>query len=92
MNLSKVLKQKRDAEDRLRRNSPQPVFIGGGGDGGSDTYISNTQIIKNFNTVSNEITNITNNIGSLVPYREPLVSNFEILFSPNGDILMGEVI
>lgn len=43
MNLAKVLKQKRDAEDRLRNTSPIPVFNGGPADsieGGGNEIIS----------------------------------------------------
>lgn len=38
MNLSKELKKKRDAETRLNKQSPTPVFVAGGGESGGDVY------------------------------------------------------
>ncbi len=61
MNISKILKQKRDAEARLQKASPTPVYVGSGGTpstgGGTvegDTYVTNETII-------NEITNVISN-------------------------------
>lgn len=58
MNLSKILKQKRDAEARLSKASPTPVYVGSGGTpssgGGTvegDEYITNQTIIQKITQV-----------------------------------------
>lgn len=60
MNISKELKKKRDAEARLQKSSPTPVYVGSGGTpstgGGTiegDTYITNETIINKINNVIN---------------------------------------
>lgn len=107
MNLSKVLKQKRDAENRLRQSSPQTAF----NDNGSDQSFANTidyatkvdlagkaDINHNHDSYYADIDHnhddVYVRIGQVTAAKhyELLCNNGEILFSPDGDILMGEVI
>ena len=61
-NISKQLKKKRDAEARLKRQSPEMNFVAGIG-GVSDAYVSNKTIVNNFTEVTEEINNyVTNHI------------------------------
>lgn len=94
-NLAKELKKKRDSEKRLEQNSPTPIFIGG--EGGNNTYITNQQIINNFNEVNNEIVKIYNELKNFSPnikQRDLLTNgdkaNTELLFA-DGDVLWVEV-
>jgi len=54
MNLSKVLKQKRDAEDRLRNRSPQSVF-------------NDTGTTQSFNRQSDYLTKV--HLADTMPHR-----------------------
>lgn len=108
MNLSKELKKKRDAEDRLRCSSPRPVYMEKptGEQSFVDTskFATKTELAgkadinhnhdATYATLSHNHDDLYVKIGQLIEskYFEPLCYNAEILFSPDGDILMGEVI
>ena len=52
MNLAKTLKKKRDAEERLRKRSPSPTFLSGGGPSGGDIFVTEQTIVNQINNLS----------------------------------------
>lgn len=52
MNLAKTLKKKRDAEERLRKRSPSPTFVSGGGPSGGDIFVTEQTIVNQINNLS----------------------------------------
>jgi len=77
-NISKALKKKRDAEERLRRTSPQAVFSESGG---SQTYITIQEITEAVEQSKTTWELLTNGDSD----------NPELLFA-DGDVLYVEVL
>lgn len=78
--LAKDLKKRRDAEERLRNSNPPVQFISTLDDDGNE--------IQEYKSVEETATK-----GELAAFKnyEPLAYNGELLFSPDGDILMGVI-
>lgn len=108
MNLSKVLKQKRDAEDRLRNRSPVTVFsetatgeqsFKNTGEYATKKDLEGKSDIShnhdlNYAALDHNHDSLYMKIGQTVKAKiyEPLVSPTSDFFYHNGDILTGEVV
>ena len=114
--LAKTLKQKRDAEERLRQSDANKQLIYTESDTGDQVIVDPsaalTEAVTALNTLVNAVTlagaggvtisaagqTITisgADIEAQIKYYEPLTNGSttspEILFTPSGDVLMGEV-